>query len=114
MSLRFATVSCHALLVAALAASIVFPALSALRAALLALVVTPLLLVLPGLLRGERRIEARLAVLLVPYVGGLSMEVVARSGAAWLLNVALLAAVLELGLLLALIRRPARSPVARE
>jgi hypothetical protein len=72
-----------------------------------------LLLVLPGLMRGDRRIEQRLAVLLVPYVGGISMEVVARAGTALALNAALLAAVLELGVLLALIRHP-RSPSARE
>jgi hypothetical protein len=48
-----------------------------------------------------------LAVLLVVYIGGISVEVVAQSGREPLLSVALLAAVLELGLLLALTRRPA-------
>ena len=46
-------------------------------------------------------------MLLVVYVGGISVEVVAQSGRVPLLSVALLAAVLELGLLLALTRRPA-------
>jgi hypothetical protein len=67
-----------------------------------------------GLARGDARVEQRLALLLVPYIGGISMEVVARSGAAPLLSAALLAAVLELGMLLALIRRRPRSPAIRE
>jgi uncharacterized membrane protein len=113
MQLRLVAWTCHALLCAALALGILAPAFSPLRAALTGLVLAPLLLVLPGLVRGDRRIEQRLTVLLVPYVGGISMEVVARSGTAFALNAALLAAVLELGMLLALIRRP-RSPGARE
>jgi uncharacterized membrane protein len=113
VELRRIAWTCHALLCAAVAFAILAPALSPLGAALVAIVLAPLLLVLPGLVRGDRRIEQRLAVLLVPYIGGISMEVVARAGASFALNVALLAAVLELGLLLALIRRP-RSPSARE
>jgi len=106
-------VTCHALLVAALAATVAMPALTALRAVLAALLAAPLLALAPGLVRGSARAEQHLAVLLVPYIGGLSVEVVARSGSAPLLNAALLAAVLELGLLVTLVRRRPRSPAAR-
>jgi len=105
VSLRHFTVACHVLLIITLAASVLTSA-TLLRAALALIVVLPLLLTLRGLAAGRRPIEQRLAVLLVPYVGGASVEVVAQSGAVPLLSVALLAAVLELGLLLALIRRP--------
>jgi hypothetical protein len=52
----------------------------------------------------------RLAVLLVAYVGGFSVEVVARSGDAPSQTIALLAAALELALTLALIRGDRRRP----
>jgi hypothetical protein len=53
--------------------------------------------------------------MLVAYVGGASVEVVAQAGNARMASVALLVAVLELGLLLALIRRSAHAaPGARE
>jgi hypothetical protein len=106
MSLRRATLSCHLLLMAALAGSIVAtPTAPRLAAALVLLL--PLLLTLRGLADGRRTVERYLAVLLVAYIGGVSVEVVARSGNAPLLSVALLSAVLELGLLLALIRHRA-------
>jgi hypothetical protein len=105
-TLRRATVCCHVLLLAALAASIVATP-TPLRLAAAVLVVLPLLLTLRGLAAGRRAAERYLAVLLVVYIGGASVEVVARSGDAPLLSIALLAAALELGLLLALIRRPA-------
>ena len=113
MPLRAATVACHVLLAGALTASVIAHVTPA-RVALALALVAPLLLMLRGLARGQRTTEQRLAVLLVVYIGGASVEVVARSGSAPLLSVALLAAVLELGLLLALIRRsrlrPARPP----
>jgi hypothetical protein len=109
MSLQRATLGCHLLLMAALAAAL-FATPTALRLALGGLLLLPLLLALRGLAAGRRPTLQRLAVLLVAYIGGLSVEVVARAGGAPLLSVALLAAVLELGLLLALIRRR----VARE
>jgi hypothetical protein len=113
MSVRRATVGVHVLLIAALVAAVV-PPVTGLRLAGAALVALPLLLALPGLWRTRRPVLQRLAVLLVAYIGGLSVEVVARSGAAPALSIALLAAVLELGLLLALIRRSAPSdPTAR-
>ena len=67
----------------------------------------PLALTLRGLVAGRRPIQQRLAVLLVAYIGGISVEVVAQAGRMPLLSVTLFAAVLELGLLLALTRRPA-------
>jgi hypothetical protein len=106
MSLRRATLGCHVLLMAALAASIVATP-TALRVAAAVLLLLPLMLTLRGLSAGRQATERYLAVLLVAYIGGTSVEVVARAGDARLFSIALLAAVLELGLLLALIRRRA-------
>ena len=108
MPLRRAIVGCHLLLIAALAASLVPPP-TAPRLGVAALLTLPLLLTLRGLAEGRRTTLQRLAVLLVAYIGGASVEVVARSGDAPPLSIALIAAVLELGLLLVLIRRPSRS-----
>jgi hypothetical protein len=105
MSLRRATLGCQVLLMVALLAAIVATP-TPLRLAAAVVLLLPLLLTLRGLGAGRRSTEQRLAVLLVAYIGGASVEVVARSGDAPLLSVALLAAALELGLLLALIRRP--------
>jgi hypothetical protein len=107
-----AIVGCHLVLMAALAASLVPPA-TALRVGVAALLALPLLLTLRGLAQARRTTLQRLAVLLVAYVGGASVEVVARSGNAPSLSIALIAAVLELGLLLALIRRSGRSAPGR-
>jgi hypothetical protein len=106
MSLRRATLACHVLLMAALAASIVATP-TGLRVAAAVVLLLPLVLTLRGLSAGRRATERYLAVLLVAYIGGASVEVVATSGGARLLSAALLAGVLELGLLLTLIRRPA-------
>jgi hypothetical protein len=106
--LHRAIVGCHLLLMGALTASLVPPA-TALRVCVAALLALPLLLTLHGLVHGRRASLQWLAVLLVAYIGGSSVEVVARSGSALSLSIALIAAVLELGLLLALIRRSARS-----
>jgi len=109
-----ATVGCHLLLIGALVACLLPPA-TALRIAVAALLALPLLLLLRGLAREQRTTLQRLTVLLVAYIGGLSVEVVARSGEALPFTIALLAAVLELALALALIRRSARAvPPARE
>lgn len=105
MWLRRVTVGCHVLLMAALAAS-VLTALTAPRLALVVVLLLPLLATVRGLAAGRRTIEKRLAVLLVAYIGGAIVEVIAQSGRIPLLNVALLLAALELGLLLALTRRP--------
>jgi hypothetical protein len=114
MPIRLVAVLGHGVLIAAIAAS-TLSTLTPARLGLASLLVAPLLATLPGLARAHRTTLQVLAVLLVAYVGGISVEVVARSGAATLLNVALLAAVLDLGLVLAIIRRgrPPR-PGARE
>ena len=91
------------------------PPVTALRLVAAALLATPLLLTLRGLARESRACLQWLAVLLVAYIGGFCVEVVASAGRAPEANVALLAAVLELGLTLALIRRSAPiRPSARE
>jgi hypothetical protein len=104
MSLRRLALVCHVLLMAALAAS-VLTAPTVLRLAVAVLLVLPLLLTVPGLAAERRTIEKRLAVLLVAYIGGASVEVIAQSGRLFTLSAALLLAALELGLLLALTRR---------
>ena len=115
MSLRLAAVVCHVLLCAAVAACILSSALSPLWVGVAIAVTLPLLLTLRGLAVGRRSSEQRLCVLLVVYVGGAAVEVVAHSGAAPLASVALLAAALELALLLVLIRRsPRPAEAARE
>lgn len=114
MPLRHAILACHLLLAGALVASLLPPA-TALRLGVAALLTLPLALTLPGLVQQRRVTLQRLTVLLVAYIGGLTVEVVARSGNAPSLSVALAGAVLELGLALALIRRSASSaPRARE
>jgi hypothetical protein len=113
MPLWRAIVGCHLLLIGALVASLLPP--TAVRLTVTALLALPLLLTLRGLIGIRRTTLQRLAVLLVAYIGGLSVEVVARAGDAPWLSVALIGAVLELSLLLALIRRSApRAPRARE
>jgi uncharacterized membrane protein len=104
--LRNAAVGCHALLAALLALEILTPLPTAARLLVAAVVVAPLLATLPGLMRDSRGAQRWLAALLVPYIGGLCVEVVARAGAAPLLGAALLAAVAEIALLLALSRQP--------
>ena len=115
VSLRIVAVVCHLLLAAALATSIVLAGISWLRIAAVVAVTLPLLLTLRGLIASVRTIEQRLCVLLVLYVGGAAVEVVAQSGTAPLANAALVTAALELALVLVLIRRqPRRAPAARE
>ena len=108
LPLARATVGCHLLLIAALVACLL-PPVTALRLAAAVLLALPLLLTLRGVAQGRRASLQRLAVLLVAYIGGFSVEVVARAGTAAPASVALIAAVLELGLILALIRRSAPS-----
>jgi len=108
MPLRQAIVGCHLLLVAALVASVLPPA-TPLRIAGAAALAAPLLVALRSLRPQRREGLPWLAVLLVAYIGGVSVEVVARSGGAPSWSIALLAAVLELGLTLVLIRRGARN-----
>jgi hypothetical protein len=114
MSLRRFTVACHVLLIGALIGSILSTPTAA-RLVIALVLVLPLLLTLRGLARGRRVIEQRLAVLLIVYIGGASVEVIARAGDAPVMSIGLLAAALELALLLALIRRSAHLvPGARE
>ena len=106
MALRHAVLVCHVLLMLALGASILARP-TPLKLAAAVVVLLPLSLTLRGVAAGRRTTLPRLAVLLVAYVGGTSVEVVAQSGGAPLVSAALLAAVLELGFVLALIRRRA-------
>ena len=110
--MRRAAIGCHLLLIAALVASFVPPP-SALRLAATAFLALPLVLTLSGLVHGRRTSLQWLAVLLVAYIGGLSVEVIARSGDAPAHSFALLVAALELGLTLAIIRRARSEPSAR-
>jgi hypothetical protein len=109
MPLRAVAILCHVVLLAAIAAS-VLSTITLARAALALLLVAPLLVTLRGLVNERRAALPRLAVLLVAYIGGTSVEVVARAGDAPLISIALLAAALELGLTLALIRRGRPTP----
>jgi hypothetical protein len=109
MSLRGLAIVFHWLLILALVASFVPPP-SALRLAAAASLALPLLLTLQGLAAARRASLQRLAVLLVAYIGGFSIEVVARSGEAPAPNGALIVAAVELGLTLALIRRAPTGP----
>ena len=104
MPLARAIVGCHLLLSGALVASLL-PPVSAPRVFVAALLLLPLALTLRGLWQSRRTTLQRVAVLLVAYIGGLSVEVVARLGSAPSFSIALLAAVLELGLVLSFIRR---------
>lgn len=113
-SLQRAILGCHALLAIALVTGVLQPVTAA-RVVVAVSLALPLILAAHGLVLGRRATLQRLAVLLVAYIGGLSVEVVASLGSAYTLAVALLAAALELGLLLAFIRQTApRQPRARE
>jgi uncharacterized membrane protein len=101
-------------LIAALAGHVLLGGTAAARIVLAAGICAPLLLALRGVARRRREVLKRFAVLLVAYIGLISVEVVASSGHAALLNVALLAAALELGLVIALLRRGSHAPTTRE
>ena len=113
--LHAAALLCHGLLLVAVAAlAAVLAAGLPWRVLAGAAVSVPLLLTLPGLINADRRGWQRLAVLLVAYAGGATVEVVANAGSSRLASIALLASVGELGALLALIRRSqGGSPAAR-
>lgn len=110
--LRPAVLACHAALILLLATATLAGGITSYLLCAAAVIVAPLLIAAYALLR-RRNAERWLAVLLVPYAGALSVEVVARAGGAPLLSAALLTSVLELGLLLALIRA-SRPPAVRE
>jgi uncharacterized membrane protein len=69
----------------------------------------PLIAVLPGLVAQRRYTQQWLAIVLVIYVSAAVMEVIA-SGATLLPSVVLLAALIELALLLRLLRTHPRAP----
>ncbi len=104
--LRLLVLVCHVALMALLVAAVLTDGTSPLHLAAIALIVSPLLLTLRPLAAGRAAAQRWLAVLLVPYAGAFCVEVVARAGNARLLGIGLIVVVLELGLLLALIRRP--------
>jgi hypothetical protein len=114
-ALARAVTVCHAVLAISIAALVYGAAGDAVAGGALALLaVAPLLATLRGLAT-RSRVRAWAAVLLVAYVGGTSVEVVATSGMARLASFALVTAALELALLLALIRRSgALPPASRE
>lgn len=100
---------CHGALLAAAAVGLLtsalpFPA----RAALAAAAALPLLLAVPGLQRRRRYTYQWLAFALVGYAGAAAVEVVATLGRSPFAAIALLAALIELGLLFMLNR--ARMP----
>ena len=104
--------ACHALLAVAVGVLVYTAAGSRLAGVVLALAAAgPLLATLRGLVKSTRT-RPWVALLLVVYAGATSVEVVATSGAATLASGALLAAVLELSVLLVIIRRSQVQPPA--
>jgi hypothetical protein len=104
--------ACHAVLALTVVVLVFRGASSPLAGTILGgLAAAPLLATLRGLAVASR-VRAWVAVLLVVYVGAMSVETVATSGAATLASFALLTAVLELGMLLAIIRRSQSRPRA--
>ena len=101
---RLIALVCHVALILLLATATLAGGIAPVRLCAVAAIVTPLLIALHALVTRRRNADRWLAVLLVPYAGALSVEVVARAGAAPLLSAGLLISVLELGVLLALIR----------
>ena len=102
--LRRIALACHIALMLLLAIATLAAGITSALVCAAAAIVAPLLIALRALLTRRSGAERWLAVLLVPYAGALSVEVVARVGAAPLLSAGLLICVLELGVLLALIR----------
>lgn len=112
--LRTAVLACHAVLLAAVG-TLAYGAAAASpwREIAAALACAPLVASTPGLLAARRTSAVWLAVLLVAYCGAASVEVVASAGGSLAAVVALFAALVELGLALMLIRRPAPPQSAR-
>ena len=102
--LRRIALACHVALMLLLGTATLAAGITPARLCVAAAIVAPLLIALYALVARRGGAERWLAVLLVPYAGALSVEVVARAGTAPLLSVGLLISVLELGVLLALIR----------
>jgi hypothetical protein len=111
LPLRRIVLACHVALILLLATATLTAGVTPLLLCAAAAIVTPLLIALHALATRRGGAERWLTVLLVPYAGALSVEVVARAGAAPLLSAGLLICVLELGVLLALIRSSRPSAV---
>lgn len=82
----------------------------ALMGALLAVGLVPLAAATPGLVAGRRYTSQWLALVLVAYVGAAIVEVLASGARASFASLVLLAALIELALLLALIRQNPGAP----
>lgn len=85
-----------------------------LRVVLAAALAVPLLLAVPGLAELRRATYQWLMLLLVIYIGMAVLEVVATLGASVFGSAALLAALIELAVLVRLIRMPDPAPMPRE
>ncbi len=109
--LRRIALVCHIALMLLLATATLIGGVTPVLLCAAAAIIAPLLIALHALVTQRRGAERWLAVLLVPYAGALSVEVVARAGGAPLLSAGLLISVLELGVLLALIRSSRPSTV---
>lgn len=107
---------CHAvLLVAVVSGTLSVSGGAGVRAALTVAGAAPLLLAVPGLLRGKRYTFQWLALALVVYSGFAMVEVVVSLGRSLPAAVVLLAALMELALLYSLNRLPSpRPPGTRE
>jgi hypothetical protein len=111
--LRGAALACHCALLAAVAIVVLGGAPTSARALAAALAAAPLIATLRPLAIARRAALPWLAVLLVAYTGAAIVEVVASAGAERAAAVALLAAVGELGVVLALTRRLAARAAPR-
>ncbi len=104
---------CHAALLAAVTFGVLTSAWSTgVRLTLAAVAAAPLLAAMPGLRRRHRYTYQWLAFALVAYAGAAAVEVIAAAGRAPFATLALLAALVELGLLFTLNRVPP-SPQAK-
>jgi uncharacterized membrane protein len=103
--LRSLTIAAHIVLLAAITLALIDAiGSSPAREIVIAIVAAPLLLTLPGLVRRRRSVLPWIAVLLVPFVGGAIVEAIAAQ--TLYASIALFAALAELALVLAIIRRP--------
>jgi hypothetical protein len=102
---------CHLALLTAVAGSILRTGLPRpWLEILLTLASLPLLLTFPAVARDRRPVYPWLSLALVCYAGAATVEVIATSGTAVLSTLVLLAALLELGLLLLLLRSTTDAP----
>ena len=107
--LRRVALGCHVVLTLTIAFTLFSNGVTLPGVGVAVLMASPLLAMLYALWTRRTGAERWIAVLLVPYAGALSVEVVARAGGTPLLGMALLVCVLEITLLLAVIRSRGRS-----